>query len=65
MVCASTTLLLTLKSANMLYLVLVIIKLCTPLCSNNSPIELVSSFKYLGVYLDQHITWSDHVLYLC
>ena len=28
---------------------------------NGMPIKQVSSAKFLGVYLDEHLTWSDHV----
>ena len=28
---------------------------------NGMPINQVRSAKFLGVYLDEHLTWSDHV----
>ena len=28
---------------------------------NGMPIKQVRSAKFLGVYLDEHLTWSDHV----
>jgi len=31
------------------------------LMANNSQLEKVSKFKYLGVAMNQHPTWHDHV----
>ena len=31
---------------------------------NNETIERVDKFKYLGIVLDPHLSWNDHVHYL-
>ena len=30
------------------------------LTANNDPLENVTKFKYLGVIINQHLTWHDH-----
>ena len=30
------------------------------LIANNDPLENVTKFKYLGVIINQHLTWHDH-----
>ena len=30
---------------------------------NNEPIERVNKFKYLGLIIDQHLTWDSHIDY--
>ena len=32
---------------------------------NGSNIEKVNSTKYLGVYIDHHLNWKDHIAYIC
>ena len=32
---------------------------------NNKPIKQVTSIKYLGVLLDCHLNWKDHVQHIC
>ena len=32
---------------------------------NNQPIELVSSYKYLGIILTSNISWSSHIQATC
>ena len=32
---------------------------------NGSPLELVSSFKYLGVLISSNLSWSPHILSIC
>ena len=32
---------------------------------NGKRMERCSSYKYLGVYLDEKLTWKDHITYLC
>ena len=34
----------------------------SPLIIDNNIIELVETTKYLGVYIDQHLTWKTHML---
>ena len=37
-----------------------------PLISlNGSPLSQVSTHKYLGVQIDEHLRWNSHVSYLC
>ena len=31
---------------------------------NNEPIERVTRFKYLGLYIDQQLTWDHHIDYI-
>ena len=31
---------------------------------NNVPLKQVSPVRYLGVYIDQHLTWHNHVEYV-
>ena len=31
---------------------------------NNSPLESVDKFKYLGVYIDNHLKWNDHISFV-
>ena len=31
---------------------------------NNEPIERVAQFKYLALYIDQHLTWDYHIEYI-
>jgi len=31
---------------------------------NNVPLKQVSTVRYLGVYIDQHLTWHNHVEYV-
>ena len=31
------------------------------LIANNDPLENVTKFKYLGVIINQHLTWHDHI----
>jgi len=31
---------------------------------NNVPLKQVSTVLYLGVYIDQHLTWHNHVEYI-
>ena len=33
----------------------------TDLMANNSQLEKVTKFKYLGVTINQHTTWHDHI----
>ena len=37
----------------------------TPLTNNDSQIERVSSFKYVGVWLTATLTWSPHITNVC
>ncbi len=32
---------------------------------HNTPIEIVSAYKYLGVYVDAALSWSAHIKYVC
>ena len=32
---------------------------------DDSQIEIVEKAKYLGVQLDQHLVWDEHVRYIC
>jgi len=32
---------------------------------NNDKLELVNKFKYLGVWIDENISWSDHIDAMC
>ena len=36
-----------------------------PLILNNNLIEQVGDTKFLGVYIDQHLTWKTHLNYIC
>ena len=36
-----------------------------PLYLNGSPLEQVSSFKYLGVLISSNLSWSPHILSIC
>lgn len=36
-----------------------------PVTINNTPIEQVSSYKYLGLMVSNNLSWSEHVDYLC
>ena len=31
---------------------------------NNSPIERVKEFKFLGFVIDEHLSWTYHILYI-
>ena len=31
---------------------------------NNEPIKMVSHFKYLALYIDQHLAWDYHIYYI-
>ena len=33
----------------------------TPLIINRTPVERVSSFKYLGVHISEDLTWTNHI----
>ena len=33
----------------------------SPLIIDNNVVELVESTKFLGVYIDQHLTWKTHI----
>ena len=33
----------------------------SPLITDNNVVELVESTKFLGVYIDQHLTWKTHI----
>jgi hypothetical protein len=36
---------------------------CTPnLHIDNSPIEFVNSFNFLGITIDKHLSWKDHII---
>ena len=34
------------------------------ICINNSPIQKVSSIKFLGVFIDCDLSWKDHINYI-
>ena len=34
------------------------------LCINDQPLKRVSSTKFLGVIIDEHLSWQEHVKYL-
>ena len=36
-----------------------------PISLNGSPLSQVSTHKYLGVQIDEHLKWNSHVSYLC
>jgi len=36
-----------------------------PLCLNGSTLELVSSYKYLGVIISSNLSWSPHIQSIC
>lgn len=38
---------------------------CEKIYINNTPINLVSKVKFLGVYLDENMSWSDHIDHVC
>ena len=41
-------------------------KVYTPIfVTDGSQIEIVEKAKYLGVQLDQHLAWDEHVRYVC
>ena len=31
------------------------------LCTNNTPLELVTSYRYLGIIIHQHLTWDPQI----
>ena len=33
--------------------------------ANNTPLEQVSSFPYLGLVINQNLTWCDHIDHIC
>ena len=35
--------------------------ICPPLTLSNAPISVTSEVKYLGLYLDQRLTWNTHI----
>ena len=37
------------------------IQIDSPFCLNNQPISRLTEIKYLGVILDQHLTWIPHI----
>ena len=36
-----------------------------PLCLGSTPLELVHSYKYLGVTLTSYLSWSEHIQFIC
>lgn len=36
-----------------------------PYCLNGSPLEHVTTFKYLGVHFSSHLQWNNHVDFIC
>ncbi len=36
-----------------------------PIITNNNKIDCVSVFEWLGLMINNHLTWSDHVDYIC
>ena len=34
------------------------------ICINNTPIQKVSSIKFLGVFIDCDLSWKDHINYI-
>ena len=36
-----------------------------PLCLNNSQLDLVTSFKYLGIIISSNLSWSLHIQSIC
>ena len=36
-----------------------------PLYLDDSPLELVSCYKYLGVFLSSNLSWSSHIQHIC
>ena len=39
--------------------------LLTPLSIAGHCLEQVSKIKYLGIYIDNHLSWHDHIDYVC